>query len=552
MRVPNWIHPTCQRRFAAIFLRAARRSVDRNDPRRACLLFRWASRLRPRSPVLGRAGELAMGLERYGLAMDKVHEAIACSPGRAPHRVRLGLIYLALGYFRSAREAADEALKIDPTSASAFLLLAAIDRAEDHDDAATDHIKTAIKHARSKSIASLAHRRLATLYSDQARREDAIASCVEAIELRADCASAYADLADAGYYLDPTHDHIAVMENLALARGVPREDKQHLHFALGKVYDRFGYCEQAFHHFRRANKYRHARFSARRNAKDTSRRIVAFTRERIATLSNAGSTSDAIIFIVGMPRSGTTLVEQLLDTHTQVKGLGERADILNVTWQLPARLAWTRLAYPECIKWLNADLVHELSESMLSAFRADADGAPRIATKRPGDFSELGLLHILFPHAKIIHCRRHPVDTCLSCFMQDFAQIPYSTRLHHLASHYQQYQRIMTHWYSVLPPGSIHEIDYEHLVSEPAEAVGRLLRLCALEHEPIYDTFFVNARRVDTASVWQVRQPIYLRSVGRWKKYRQHLSPLLKLAQSVTDREDARYANEPAHRIPSC
>jgi tetratricopeptide (TPR) repeat protein len=532
MRPFRWVRERCARSFAALLIRSARRRVERHDPKGAFLALGLANKLRVSPRLLVRRAITAMELQRYREAAASLREAIALSPTRASVHAQLARLHSSLGYLNSARESAGAALETNPGCTVAHVVLAEVERADGNDEAASRHAAAAVSSARSRGAAALAHRRLAMLHRDRGHRDDMVACCLEAIRLQPDEAEAYFHLADAEYYGDKTHDHITAMERLIAERRLSVERREQLHFALGSVYDRCGDWDRAFSHFRRGNKCRRVRYSRRREARHTSRIIRVFTRERVTALARAGSTSDAIIFIVGMPRSGTTLLEQLLDTHSQVKGLGERADFVRTTWQLPTSLAWTRLSYPECAEYLNRDLVNQFSEEILRTFLGDAKGITRVVTKRPDDSFELGLMHILFPQCKVIHCRRHPFDTCLSCFMQEFAEITYSAKLSNLAAHYLQYRRVMDHWYSVLPPETIYDLACEELVAEPRECVEDLLRFCGLEPEPLCERFFANDRRVNTASCWQVRRPIYSRSVGRWKNYQEHLVPLVKLLGS--------------------
>lgn len=530
----------CGRSITALLIRAGRRCVDSRRLQAAYLLYRCASDLRPSARLLTRLSALAMDLNWYRIALICARKAIATSGLHALHHVQLGLVYARMGYYRSARECADFALTLNPGDARPHMLLAMLSREEGNSTGAIEYATTALTFARSRGRAAQVHWHLAQLQADQARREDMVQSCIHSLKLQRDHVPSYFSLADTGYYKNALDEDVEAMERLTAARGVSRKDKQHLHFALGKIYDGCGDSDRAFRHFQRGNKLRRLRagYSSRTDVKGTSRRIQIFTRERLSTLASAGSTSDSVIFIIGMPRSGTTLIEQMLDTHSLVTGLGERTDIVAALQQLEARLAWTGLPYPECVEYLNTDLIHDLSAKILAAFMADADGATRVVTKRPDDFSELGLIHILFPRAKIIHCRRHPLDTCLSCFMHDFAHIQYSTSLPNLRTHYQQYRRLMGHWRDALPQGAMLDIDYERLVSEPSACVDQLLSFCDLRAEAISDSFFVNRRRVDTASAWQVRRPIYTDSVGRWRRYERHLGSLRKLMQSVYTQPD--------------
>jgi hypothetical protein len=188
--------------------------------------------------------------------------------------------------------------------------------------------------------------------------------------------------------------------------------------------------------------------------------------------------------------------------------------------------------YPWCAADLTPDIVRSVSRFQAENLRALGGTCERIVTKTPEDFWELGLIRILFPKARIVHCRRDPVDTCLSCFMQDFTWLTYATRLDLLAEVYRLYRHAMDHWRAVLPPSAVLEVSYEDVVDQ-TEVVAR--KLCNFIQVPFEESclrFHENSRRVDTASRWQVRRSVYRSSVRRWERYREFLGPLLSLEET--------------------
>lgn len=468
-------------------------------------------------------------MRQYALVVASLRKAIAGAPNRS-YYVALAEMYLDVECPLAARACADAALSLNPSSPTARLAIAAADRLQGRDDLAFANVRAALSCASSRRTMALAQLRLADLYVDHASRDEMIKCCIRAAELDPTNVLPYFRLAHAGYYSERSHPHFDAMERLCRSRRLGREPRATIHFALGFAYDQHAHYEAAFSHFKRANDLRSPKFDARSAIRDVDRRVKAYALDRIEDLSRYGSQDDRLIVVVGMPRSGTTLVEQILDSHPQVAGLGERPEFFESTRAITRELAWARRPYPECLEYLTADSVQRVSQQTLSSLtEAVPSGARRVVTKRPGDFLDIGLIRILFPRATIIHCRRHPVDTCLSCYMQHFDEVPYASRLTHLEAYYKQYTRVMDHWNSVPEALRIIDVCYEELVQSPDSSIPMLLDACNLARDDRCFEFFKNARPVATSSVWQVRRPIYKHSVGRWKHYAPFLGPLIRL-----------------------
>jgi len=253
----------------------------------------------------------------------------------------------------------------------------------------------------------------------------------------------------------------------------------------------------------------------------TSWMMTAFSKQAVASLP-AGNDSDLPVLIVGLPRSGTTLTEQIVSSHSQVAGAGEMD-------------FWPRLA-PQVLRNFPAGctpaIFSQLAEGYWGLLRQESPTALRVTDKMPGNFNYLGLIHAVFPKARIIHVRRHPIDTCLSIYFQQFKDShAYKWDLESLASYYEQYHCLMAHWRSVLPAGSIFELKYEELVEDTEGVSKRLMDFIGLDWEPGQLEFHMQDRAVFTASKWQAKQPIYKTSKERWRQYEKHLGPLLRLQE---------------------
>jgi hypothetical protein len=236
-----------------------------------------------------------------------------------------------------------------------------------------------------------------------------------------------------------------------------------------------------------------------------------------------------------MPRSGTTLVEQILATHSRVAAGGELPTITN----LAAEIGRTGEAYPQGVRTLGGTGLAQLARRYLGKLETVSPDAPHVTDKMPFNFMHLGLIAALFPDAAIIHCRRGALDTCLSCYFTSFSEnLLFASNQEALGYYYLDYRRMMDHWRLILPKPML-DVEYEQLVSNTEETVRALLKYCGLEWEPACLQFHRTARGIRTPSRWQVRQPIYSSSVGRWCRYDRHLQPLRDVLTPVLQCEAA-------------
>ncbi|MGH7025197.1 MAG: sulfotransferase family protein [Caulobacteraceae bacterium] len=316
--------------------------------------------------------------------------------------------------------------------------------------------------------------------------------------------------------------------NAALARPMLTPlQRQVTHFALGKAHDDIGDYGAAIRHFDAANKIR-AKFAAFDGAALATRvdRLIAETPR--SSFDAAVGVSDATpILIVGMPRSGTTLVEQILSSHARVAAGGELS-----FWADRDRRGDDLLG-------LSEDQLEAVASDYLTTLRNISPDAERVTDKMPFNFGLLGVIHRALPRAMFVHCRRHPIDTCLSIFSTSFeAAMDFAGDRRSLLAFYRQYQRLMDHWREVLPPDRLIEVDYEALVADPEPHTRRLVAACGLPWDEACLSPQNNRRRVTTASLWQARQPIYRSSVERWRRYEPWLGELRELAPE--ERPDTR------------
>jgi len=309
---------------------------------------------------------------------------------------------------------------------------------------------------------------------------------------------------------------------LAAEGGTAFKDRTALHFALGKAYLDHGDSARAFRHLGEGNRMKRGTFVF--DCAETVRWMESIARifspDLLASLAGAGACSDMPVFIVGMPRSGTTLLEQILASHPMVQGAGE----LPVLAKLIDGLG----GYPATIERLGPEDLARLGNAYLDRVRPLARGRPHIVDKMPANFLHAGLIHLALPGARIIHCRRDPVDTCFSCYSKLFAaQQMFAYDLTELGTFHRAYQALMAHWREVLPPDRFIEVDYEAVVDDLEREARRLVDFLGLAWDDASLRFYETQRQVQTASLNQVRRPIYKTSAGRWKPHAAHLGPLL-------------------------
>lgn len=314
---------------------------------------------------------------------------------------------------------------------------------------------------------------------------------------------------------------------LALDATTAEEARISLNIALGYYYDRAEHYDQAFDHFRLAYDQQFAKqpFDSTDFTTAVDRLIEVFSTDFFSSARTHQIPTDRPIFIVGMPRSGTTLVEQILASHSQVAAGGELSTMIKIGYSLQD-VSFNSRPYPDGVLQLGKIGMTRLTRTYLDSLREISACSPRVTDKLPFNFVYVGLIALLLPQAKIIHCHRHPLDNCLSCYFTNFnEEIQFANNLTTLGRYYRDYSRLMDHWHAVIPV-KIHDVEYERLVADPETSIRNLVEQCGLDWEDSCLRFHEVARNIQTPSRWQVRRPIYSRSVNRWTHYDKHIGPL--------------------------
>jgi tetratricopeptide (TPR) repeat protein len=374
-----------------------------------------------------------------------------------------------------------------------------------------------------------ARNNLGNAFRNLGRLDEALTSYRTAISIDPEYAQAHRHLSRTKDFSEPSDPDLEAMEAAYAAPGASDEQKTHLAFGLGKACEDLKQFDKSFDYYATGNAIRNASFNYdEEEAKRSFATLEAvFTKEFFARHQGSGSTDATPLFVLGMPRTGTTLVEQILASHADVFGAGELHDLDRIIKQHFGQIA--EPGFTEAIENAALDIYHDAGEAYLSCLKTHADGDKFITDKMPGNFQWIGMIKLMIPNAKVIHCRRNPMDTCLSIFKNYFSMegLPYAYDLGQLGSYYRLYENLMDHWYEVLP-GFIHEIKYENVVADQQRETAGLLNFCNLEWDDACLTFYNTNRAVSTASAAQVRKPIYGDSVERWRKYEKQLAPLIK------------------------
>ena len=323
---------------------------------------------------------------------------------------------------------------------------------------------------------------------------------------------------------------IATMRAQLERTDLTNDDRFHFHFSLGKALEDNGEYAASFDHYARGNSLRRKliRYDAADNAAHVARSKKLFTREFFAERAGWGADARDPIFVVGLPRAGSTLIEQILASHSLVEGTQELPDISMISRIIAKRTTRAdESAYPRALAKFSADELRAFGEQYLTQTRIHRKtGAPFFIDKMPNNFAHVGLIHLMLPNAKIVDARRHPMGCCFSCFKQHFARGQnFTYELGEIGRYYRDYVELMAHFDAVLP-GRVHRVFYENMVDDTEGEVRRLLAYCGLPFEESVLRFHENQRAVRTASSEQVRQPIFREGVDQWKHYEPYLAPL--------------------------
>lgn len=462
--------------------------------------------------------DLGSALERQGFdleAIEAYQRALALSPKLAGVHRRLGALHEARGHI-------DQAIKcyrsiVAPETTEGRIWRAWSFTLERDIDSAERLLRKAIALEPQNSDA---HHALAGLLVSQGRLNEGAERFETALRLNRGAFLSWLGLVQTKRFTEADRPTVERLRAELGNQNLHDAAQMTLHFALGKVFDDLGNYAGAIQHFDAAHAVLSQSTKLNRDELSTwvNRLIARFTPEMFAQRTEFGTPDELPLLIIGMPRSGTTLVEQIMTSHPAIAA-GDELPF----WVPYAEWSAEGLGF-------TAQAAHEVAASYIALLRTIGPSAARVTDKLPFNFRRLGLIHLLFPNARIIHCRRNPIDTCLSIYATQFrAKLDFIGSKGDLAFFYQQYARLMQHWRGVLPADRFLEIDYERLISDREAETKRMIAFTGLDWDDACLRPEGNARTIKTASAWQARQPVYATSVEKWRRYEPWLGELGQL-----------------------
>lgn len=476
-------------------------------------------------------GNAFQGQGEFDEAILCYEKALRLKPDFVEAHYNMGNAFKAEGRLHEAIAGYEKAVKLRPDDFSALYNMGNAYQELNKLDVAISYYRKGLE---IKPDDAGAHNNMGNCFKSQGKFNEAISCYTKALEKNPGCAEAFYHLANAKKTTPDDRKAILRLADQLNESQLTEDGCIYKNFALGKIHDDLGQFEEAFEYYRLGNSQERLKheFNPESHGEYISRIIGIFNADFFSNKGSWGNDSPMPIFIFGMPRSGTTVVEQIVSSHPKVLGAGE----LDYFFRLERQLATRRQpsSYPEYTQWMDQETARHISDGylrLIGNLSQSSGNLAHVTDKMPHHFLFLGLLSVLFPKARFVHCQRHPLDTCLSIYFQKFArEHHYAYDLTDIGRFYKAYRKLMAHWHDVLHT-EILEVRYEDLVCRQEEISHQLIAFCGLEWDSQCLHFFKSDRPIFTSSNWQVRQPMYQSSVERWKNYARFLGALRDLLE---------------------
>ncbi len=480
--------------------------------------------------ALNLMGSICMAQNLYSDAEAFLRKAVGLAPDFAVAWTVLSASLKEQGNSEEAVEAMEKALSLEPRNADWHSHMGILLMAWGKEDRALVSLERALEINPDNAGALLSKGHVLKTVGDQ---DDAIRAYRASAKARPDLGEIYWSLANLKTFrFDPGE-----VESMQIQLDSGKlTDKSEIHFcySLGKYFEDQKEYPKAFEYYTQggALKRKNVKFDPVENVGLSDKIIEVFTPEFFEKRASFGYSDPAPILIVGLPRSGSTLIEQILSSHSQVDGTAELPDLM-ILGNKTGQNRFDKLKSPKSLVDIDADNIEDLGKEYIERTFHHRQGAPYFTDKMPNNFPHIGFLHLILPNAKVIDARRHPLDSCFGTFKQLFAKgQPFSYDLFDLGQYYKSYIRLMEHWDRVLP-GKVLRVQYEDNVADQENQARRMIEHCGLKWEDQVLRFYETERAVKTASSEQVRQPIYNKSVNSWKRYETELADLILLLEDV-------------------
>jgi len=473
--------------------------------------------------ALGGLGVMACLAKRFHLSIGFLERAVRATPKDAALRCNLANSCILAGMPEKALPHLRKALTHNPKLIEAHMNAARANRALGRADKAHEAYGKALSLRPGFAPARIG---IAETLTELGLRAEAATLFAEILDDHPDNGAAIAGLALTHSFSTQDANTIEAIERSLASGTFEGQECARVHHAAGKIRDDLGEHDKAFAHFTAAKQAVDANFDIAAYRRFVASSCTAFGPAFFAQRKGLGAQTETPVFIVGMPRSGTTLTEQIIASHPKASGAGELRNMETISFDLTGQRHDTE-GYAERLGTIDANALQAQAKRYLAALKRHGRSALRVTDKMPHNFEVLGLIALLFPNARIIHCTRAPLDTCLSCYTHHFNKIHgYTSDLTTLGLYYREYAKLMAHWKAVLPL-PIFELRYEDMVQEQEATTRRLIDHLGLDWNDACLHFHQTNRPIQTPSRLQVREPIYADAIGRWRRYEAHLGPLM-------------------------
>jgi tetratricopeptide (TPR) repeat protein len=461
---------------------------------------------------------------QFNDAINSYKKAINLKPDFIDAYISLGVILNKLRQHKDAIDLFKKALTIDNNNALLHYNLADTLYESNQIQEAINYFKLSLTFDPNNAFI---HNRLGLAFNTTGEFENASKHYEQALALKPN----YVDPLYNLVIIEPKQEYISLIKEHLNNPETSENDKIAYHYALGVIFEKSMSYDETFNHYSIANslKRKTISYQPENTSAYIDKLLKVYSKDYFQKKSlELGSNSELPVFIIGMPRSGTTLVEHIISSHPQIYGAGE-LEMIRFIEKIITKHFTQINSYPECITLCDQSTLSTYTAMYIEELKSLSSDSIRITDKMPSNFLRVGLIKTLFPKARVIHCRRSAMDVCLSIYLNYFVHgNKYSFELTEIGKYYLDYERLMKHWLELFP-SDIFEVQYEELVKDQENNSKRLIEFLGLGWDEQCNKFHENIRQVKTASNTQVRQPIYTNSISRWKNYEKHLEPLKEI-----------------------